>query len=372
MKDGDGQERCFGIAYWKRRWVFVPFFHVPDSAVTEDGELVRFKCTPLDRQIIEPLQQRETKAREKNQALVKETIVPWLLAEKELKQLCRRNDLPLAWVTDRFLRNKRNVKKGANRREDRKIRSINSKEFRRIHKELTLLNEPTSLIIAILWYLNNSLGKGGAFVTLEEIVRLQVEDVSPEQANASNWVRLLRTGISGTHLIVHCLPSNLWKRLCRQINDNLAFVFSNRDGGPLLPVQVDTQLKKAAKLAGFKESITSASFRPQFDKEQVKRSEKRCRLDASVKPYLDPVNLEEWSAICEHIPAILGRKGRKSSHDPRDLLNAMLHLKRTSCPIRKLPEEFPPWRAVESQQRRWKKSKVLGEIIALRKSKSEI
>ena len=107
MKREDGRELFFGMAYWKKRWVSVPFFHCPDGAITETGELARFKVTILDGQKIEPLPKRENKALEKNAASVRETIVPWLWSEEALKELCRQNDIPLNWVTDRFPRKER-------------------------------------------------------------------------------------------------------------------------------------------------------------------------------------------------------------------------------------------------------------------------
>ena len=208
-------------------------------------------------------------------------------------------------------------------------------------------------------------------MTLEEVVRLQVKDVDPDEPNGSNCISLFRSGTK-CHMVVHYLPSRLWRAVCDQIKDDSVFVFSTKNGGPLLPVQVDACLKKAAKIAGFKETITSASLRPPFDKEQAEKSAKKYHHDASVKPYFEPIAIEEWKVICERIPGILERKGRKAIHNPLDLLNAILHLLQTRSPIRKLPVSFPPWRAVESQQRRWKRAGILDKIIALRKAKSEI
>lgn len=354
MKLEGGQELYFGMAYWKKRWVSVPFFHLPDGAITETGELARFKFTPLDGQKIEPLPKRENRALEKNAASIKETIVPWLWSEKALKELCRQNDIPLNWVTDRFPRKARHTESEANRREERKIPSLTPKEYGRIRKEIVRLNEQVAVVVEIVWYLNQILGKGGDFVTLEEVARLQVQDVDPDVPNGSNCISLFRSGTK-CHLVVHFLPPRLWRAVCQQIKDDSVFVFSTRNGGPLLPVQIDACLKRAAKMAGFKETITSASLRPPFDKKQAEKSAKKYHRDASIKPYLDPVSMEEWSAICEQIPAIVERKGRKAAHNPLELFNAMLHLLRTQCPIRKLPKEFPSWRAVESQQRRWEK-----------------
>ena len=365
MRLENGQELYFGVAYWKKRWVGVPFFHLPPGAETEDGQLARFKVTQLDGSKIEPLAQRENKALEKIQ--VQETIVPWLWSEKSLKELCRENDLPLSWVTDRFPRKQYHTRRSDNRRELRKITSLTPTEFRRIRKELLKLNEQAALILRILWYLNGSIGPGGGFVTLEEIIRMQIQDVSPENENGSNWIRLQRIGMRSTRLVVHCLPPQLWKALCRQINEKSVFVFSTKHGGPLHPEQIDFYLKKAARIAGFGMSITSMSLRPPFNKQKVKKTERGNRAES----YQEPVTPEEWTELCKQVPKILNRKGRKATHDPRALFNAMLYLEKTQCSFRKLPDHFPPWRAVASQQKRWRNLGVFDEIKALRKGKGE-
>lgn len=364
----DVRELSFGIAYWKKRWVWVPFFHLPDNSMTESGELARFKFTPVDGQKIEPLAKRENKALEKVPSTANETIVPWFWSEKDLRQLCNDNNLPLAWVTDQYPREIRPGNEGINRRENRKTRSISSKEFRLIRKKLIKLDEQAAIIVGIIWYLNNSLGKAGGFVTLEEVVRMQVHDVFPDQQGCFHCISLFRSGARFS-FVFHYLPPRLWKPVCRQINDNSPFVFSTRNGGPLKPVQIDAYLKKAAKNAGIIDPITSASLRPQFDK-KIKRIAKKYRRDASMKSYLEPVEAEEWKAIQGAVPGIQQRRGRKSVHDPLNLLNAILcHLK-TRCPMRKLPHHFPPWDAVYSQYRRWKKNGILDAILSFRKAHS--
>ena len=354
MKLEDQQELCFGIAYWKKRWVGVPLFHSPDASDSKTRG--------------SSLMQRRNKALEQHMVSVKETIVPWLWSEKDLKKLCRDNDLPIRWVTDRFPRKGRNKITRVTRREDRKIRSLTSAEFRQIRQELVKMNKQVALVVGILWYFNSVLGKDGAFITLEEIIRLQVQDVSPEQADGSNWIRLMRTG-TYCHLVVLPLPLSLWRSLSRQINENSAFVFSTKNGGPLLPVQIDGYLKKAAKIAGFKDPITSVSLRPSFEKKKIEKVARKYCYDASVKPYLESVGIEEWETICAQIPGIIERRGRKATYSPLDLLNAILYLERTRSSIRKLPLHFPRWRAVESQKRRWCKSGIFDAIIDLRKAK---
>ena len=362
------QKLYFGIAYWKKRWVWVPFFYRPDDFMTESDKLARLKFISRDWQKNDPLAKRENKALVKISNVANETIVPWLWSEKDLKQLCNENDLPLAWVTDRYPWKIHQVNEGINRRVNRKSRSVSPKEYRLIRKELIKFNKQAAIVIGILWYLNNSLGKGGGFVTLEEVVRMQVHDISPDQPDSFHCISLFRSG-ARSHLVGHSLPPRLWKSLCRQINDISPFVFSTRYGGPLNSVQIDTYLKKAAKNAGINDPITSASLRPQFDK-KIERIAKKYRRDASVKSYLEPVEVEEWKAIQGNVADIYQRRGRKSAHDPLNVLNAVLYHLKTRCPIRKLPQHFPRGDAVHSQYRRWKKNGILDAILSFRKAHS--
>ena len=344
----------------QRHWVLVPLFHLPEGALDEEtGQLRSFKVTILDGEPLGKLETRDsTPAMEKIARVIKACIIPRLWKEKSLKELCLRNDIPLAWVTDRFPRKKRGKGEDVNRREIRKNKPLLFSQFSKIRRKL---NKPTALILNILWYLNHSLEKGGGFITLEEILRLRIEAISPESEDGSNWIRLMRHGMTSTQLVVHFLPPRLWKTLCQQIHENSPFVFSNRYGAPLLPVQIEKDLKIAALAAGFKD-ITTLSLRPTFDK---KREERIRKKNAATQEHLEPVTSEEWKEICHHIPAIMVRRGRKSSHNPLHLLNAILHHMRTG----KYPFSCPSASAVESQHRRWKKGKILDAILEFRKSK---
>jgi len=367
MKPENMPEIFFGLAYYKRRWVRVPLFYAPAEAVTETGELAYFRFIPVDGQVLTPPPKREDTAFDKNWSEARETIVPWLLPEKVLKELCRRNDIHLPWVTGRTPQRKGNSSGDANRRENRKIRSLTSKEFRQIHKELIKIDKQSALIASILWFLNDSFEEAGMFITLEEVIRLRVQDVSPEQETGPDYIILKRTRGNRTQHVSHFLPLKLWRPLCQQINENSMFVFSNKTGGPLFAVQVDEHLKKAAKRAGFEEPITSIALRPPFNKEQVEHARGKYQRDVSVKDHLQPISSEEWEMICEQLPTLKAKRGRKSTYDPRELLNAILFHLRENCPYRKLPPAYPPYKAVHSQYRRWKKDGSLDAMLNLRK-----
>ena len=61
--------------------------------------------------------------------------------------------------------------------------------------------------------------------------------------------------------------------------------------------------------------------------------------------------------------------GRPSKTDPRLVLDAILHVLRTGCQWRMLPEIFPPWQTVYGFFRAWLRSGVLD--AALRELRKE-
>src|SRR5215207_6161229 len=61
----------------------------------------------------------------------------------------------------------------------------------------------------------------------------------------------------------------------------------------------------------------------------------------------------EWNHIEPFVPAPK-RRGRQRIHSPREILNAVFYLLRSGCAWRLLPREYPPWRTVYTQFRRWR------------------
>lgn len=358
-------------AYWheKKRWVWVPLFHLPPDAVGENGETRSYKFILSDGQKIEPIPKRTTHA----EIIISESIVPTLWLPKKLKLICRRNDIEVSWVAGHSLRKKGKSGKNIRRRENRKIKVLTSEEFRDViregKKDKSKSSKQTILFARILWFLNKSLGKGGSFNTSEELLRLKFDGVAPD-LSYPNWIRLRRKGYKGDHLTIHYLPQGLWKDLCKQIRDDQIFVFCNKYGGPILLGQIDAQLKKFGKKAGIKKVVTSASLRPLINEEKIRYSIKKICKDASPTDHLDPVSLKEWKQISKSIPLLSNKTGRKSIYHPRDILNGILYHLKNKCPFQKLPKSFPPFEAIDSQYRRWKKNGVFEEIIKFQKTKT--
>jgi putative transposase len=61
----------------------------------------------------------------------------------------------------------------------------------------------------------------------------------------------------------------------------------------------------------------------------------------------------EWEYLAPHVPAP-SRRGRPRLHTTRKILDAVFYLRKSGCPWRLLPREFPPWETVYSWFRRWR------------------
>jgi putative transposase len=72
---------------------------------------------------------------------------------------------------------------------------------------------------------------------------------------------------------------------------------------------------------------------------------------------------EQWQVIRPLLPKRkMGKPGRPRRVEPRDLLDAIFYILRSSCPWRMLPHDFPPWGTVSSQFYRWRKAGLWEKI----------
>jgi len=243
------------------------------------------------------------------------------------------------------------------RNKKRKYRSLSGSTFRLFLKHLKNIHKASAVVAEILWFLNKSIHQIGNFITLEEILRLQVQNIALVQEK-SKWICLYRLCSKHSHstITVHYLPDYLWKRLCQLINSDSPFVFSNRNGGPILSVQIDKLFKKAGKSAGITKSVTSLSLRPS------------CGRISSEEKHLQEVSPAEWRQLCHKFPSPVEKRGRKSKYCPRTMLNGILYHLRTGCPFRKLPLDYPPGLSIDSQYRRWKRNGIFDDLLRERKN----
>ncbi|PPE04179.1 hypothetical protein HCUR_00370 [Holospora curviuscula] len=71
---------------------------------------------------------------------------------------------------------------------------------------------------------------------------------------------------------------------------------------------------------------------------------------------------KEWELISEYFIPNIKKAGRPVKHSRREILDAIFYVIRTGCQWRYLPHDFPPWKTVFEQYRRWKKSGVIEKM----------
>lgn len=72
------------------------------------------------------------------------------------------------------------------------------------------------------------------------------------------------------------------------------------------------------------------------------------------RAYPDDLSDKEWLLIKPLIEVKETKRGRKGIHSKREMLDAVFYLLRTGCSWRHLPHDFPPWKSVYTQFRRWR------------------
>lgn len=71
-------------------------------------------------------------------------------------------------------------------------------------------------------------------------------------------------------------------------------------------------------------------------------------------PYPDDLNNNEWKSIEPLITPTNKLSGRKPKYGYREMLDAIFYVLRSGCSWRSLPHDFPPWKSVYTQFKRWK------------------
>src|ERR1041385_5519989 len=72
----------------------------------------------------------------------------------------------------------------------------------------------------------------------------------------------------------------------------------------------------------------------------------------SRKPYPSDVSDEEWSLVVPYL-TLMKEDAPQREYPLRELFNGLRWLVRAGCPWRMLPNDLPPWHAVQQQTRRW-------------------
>ncbi len=64
------------------------------------------------------------------------------------------------------------------------------------------------------------------------------------------------------------------------------------------------------------------------------------------KAYSTDLTNEQWAHLRILLPRPQGKGRRRSDHQQRELINAMLYVNHTGCQWRELPHDFPAWQTV--------------------------
>lgn len=72
----------------------------------------------------------------------------------------------------------------------------------------------------------------------------------------------------------------------------------------------------------------------------------------SRKAYPSDVSDEEWEFVAPYL-TLMKEDAPQRTHPLRELFNALRWFVRAGCPWRMLPNDLPPWTAVEQQAKRW-------------------
>ena len=75
----------------------------------------------------------------------------------------------------------------------------------------------------------------------------------------------------------------------------------------------------------------------------------------SRQAYPSDVSDEEWEFVAPYL-TLMKEDAPQRTHSLRELFNALRWFVRAGCPWRMLPNDLPPWTAVEQQAKRWMKA----------------
>lgn len=341
------------IAHFKNHWFHVPLNYVPLGYI-ENGFIPQFKFTFLEGEMsLEPQRKRcVKKAYEVIESMNHGLLPIEKLSRAELKTLSIQNNIPLTWLINQA---SKTITTHNSRTGRRKTKELTSFQYSKLSSQLKIMDKRVSVIIGILWFLNGVLKKANDCITLEEVLRLKLDDVACEEWDTS--ISLQRNGRTSTHIISYLLPDELWYQLLELLNENSLYVFSGKNYIPLTPHQVLHCIRKAAKQVGFNFPVSSLSFRPNLHR--YKRSDVK-------KTLINSISSSQWDMLCREIPEITKRRGVKSKYSPKLVLEAMLSWRLKRCSLRKWPFSIPS-SIVESQHRRWLENGIFNKIIALLK-----
>lgn len=80
------------------------------------------------------------------------------------------------------------------------------------------------------------------------------------------------------------------------------------------------------------------------------------------KPYPSNVSDEEWSVVAPSL-TLMTEDAPQRNHSLREVFNGFRRITRTGASWRMLPNDLPPWHAVDRQPRRWLAARVFETLV---------
>lgn len=328
----------FEAAYYKGKWIYVPVPHAPTTQMKQVAEKQLRSDLLSEAKIIDPKE----------------------MSTRELRALCKTNGISYYWVTGKTeSMGKIKVYNAPRKAVERENVPLSPDEFEKFITQLTAINKISGLIADILWSLNEQLQDTGAFVTLEEVLRLKCWEVCRHK----KMLILLRSAHGRDEMVSLELPKGIFNKVLSLINDNSIFVFSNRKGGPLSHRRITSHFQLAGAQAelrilckGF--TVTPRLLRPVHDpssKEAI-AYRKSCQIQSI---HVNEMQLDE---LLQHLPKPKKNAGAKSTYGQKAHLRAIIYLMQAGCQWNELPHGSPPSDAVESQFRRWEKAGFIKKV----------
>lgn len=80
------------------------------------------------------------------------------------------------------------------------------------------------------------------------------------------------------------------------------------------------------------------------------------------KRYPSDLSDQAWALVLPFLETDFSKGGRPYKYPRREILNALFYVLKTGCQWRYLPKNFPHWKTVYLQYRRWLNSGVIERI----------
>lgn len=329
-----------GEVFYKGQWMNIPMPFIPSNGKMK-----------------EPSEEDQTSVGPDHVA----SVVPYLFNYRTLLRLCREQDIPFYWVTG--LLPPRSSKDKVSGRSSRKSSRVSGKEFRAF---IRFLPRAVRLMAELYWFINKKIKLIGLLYGWEELCFMRIEavpEVDGDFPPVIHFSRTRRHGARGERFIAHYVPAPLVRKIRQNMLPHSPLVFCQKNGAPFTTTRLTKEFSKASKAAKHAHLISrDISLRDLRD--SINMTDEM--LDKIGRKNRERIFHEISNEQLEKIQQLISRNaGAKSCFSLRLIIQAICYHDQFGCAWAKLPEEFPPWRAVKSQHARWKGRGILKEILQI-------